>query len=292
MFMGKILVTGGSGFIGKHLVEKLRKENEVVILDKRAGDIKKDLKEINEKDLEGIETVYHLAAEADVKSSAKKQFDDNILSTFVLLQRMKECRVREIVFTSSSTVYGEPSTIPTPESYGPLKPISIYGASKLSCEALISSFCYSYDMDSSIFRLANVIGKGCHGVIKDFIEKLRRDSTTLEILGNGKQKKSYLHIDDVIEGITLGRSKREDRVEIYNLGSDDWIEVKEIALIVSKAMGLNPELRFKDELNGRGWVGDVKTMLLDCSLIKEKGWRVRGSREAVELTVKELLGEA
>jgi len=291
MLMGKILVTGGSGFIGKHLVEKLRKENEVIVLDRRAGDIKKDLKEINERDLEGVETVYHLAAEADVKSSAEKQFDDNILSTFVLLQRMKECRVKEIVFTSSSTVYGEPSTIPTPESYGPLKPISLYGASKLSCEALISSFCYSHNVESSIFRLANVIGKDCHGVIKDFIEKLRRDSNTLEILGDGKQKKSYLHIDDAIEGIILGHSKREERVEIYNLGSDDWIEVKEIALIVSKAMALKPEFRFKDELNGRGWVGDVKTMLLDCSRIKGKGWRAENSREAVEKTVREIMDE-
>ncbi|MDY6986111.1 MAG: NAD-dependent epimerase/dehydratase family protein, partial [Candidatus Thermoplasmatota archaeon] len=246
--MEKVLVTGGMGFIGRHLVERLRKENEVIVLDRRGGDIKKDLMHISEKDLEGVRKVYHLAADADVKSSAEELFDGNILSTFVLLQRMKECNVKEIIFTSSSTVYGEPPVIPTPESYGPLKPISFYGASKLSCEAMISSFCSSYGMEASIFRLANVIGEGCHGVIKDFIEKLRKDPKALEILGDGKQKKSYLYIDDAIDGILSGHAGRESRVEIYNLGSDDWTEVTEIARIVAEAMKIKPELIFKSEL--------------------------------------------
>jgi len=289
--MDKVLVTGGLGFIGSHLVERLRKENEVIVLDRKGGDIKKELKDITEKDLGGVKTVYHLAAEADVKSEAQKHFDDNILSTFVLLQKMKVSGVKDLVFMSSSTVYGEPSVMPTPESYGPLKPISVYGASKLACEALISSFCYSYGMEASMFRLANVIGKGCHGVIRDFIEKLRKDPGALEILGDGKQRKSYLYIDDVIDGIFLGHSERESRVEVYNLGSDDWIEVTEIARIVAKAMRLDPEFEFKDTLGGRGWVGDVRTMLLDCSRMKEKGWRAENSRKAVERTVREILKE-
>lgn len=228
---------------------------------------------------------------ADVKAPAENHFDENVYSTFILLQKMREADVKKIIFTSSSTVYGEPPVVPTPESYGPLKPISMYGASKLACEAFISSFCFSYDMEASIFRLANVIGKGCHGVINDFIRKLNENPKELEILGDGKQRKSYLYVDDAINGILLGSEKRESRVEIYNLGSDDWTEVKEIAGIISKGMRLSPEFRFRNELNGRGWVGDVKTMLLDCSYIKSKGWRAENnSRESVERTAQELLG--
>jgi UDP-glucose 4-epimerase len=291
-----VMITGGSGFIGGHLIKKLQnKGEEVVILDKRehkgVKQIKKKLKAISREDLAGIDAVYHLAAEADVKAPAENHFDENVYSTFMLLQKMREAGVKEIIFTSSSTVYGEPPVVPTPESYGPLKPISMYGASKLACEAFISSFCFSYDMEASIFRLANVIGKGCHGVINDFIRKLNENPKELEILGDGKQRKSYLHVDDAINGILMGREKRESRVEIYNLGSDDWTEVKEIASIISKSMRLSPEFSFRNELNGRGWVGDVKTMLLDCSYIKSKGWRAeRNSRESVERTVQELLG--
>jgi UDP-glucose 4-epimerase len=289
------MVTGGLGFIGKHLVKRLRDEGEkVVILDRREGHeshIRKEIKDVSMKDLEGIECVYHLAAEVDIRACAEKHFEENIYSTFVLLKRMRESGVKEMAFASSSTVYGEPSVVPTPESYGPLKPISVYGASKLSCEAMISSFCFSYDMEASIFRLANVIGKGCHGVINDFIEKLRKNQEELEILGDGKQKKSYLYVNDAISGIVLGHEKRKSEVEIYNLGSDDWLEVKDIAAMVSGAMELTPRLSFRDELKGRGWVGDIKTMLLDCSYIKKKGWRARSSsREAVELTVREFLG--
>ena len=291
-----VMVTGGSGFIGGHLIKKLQdKGEEVVILDKReckgVKQIKKKLKDISREDLAGIDAVYHLVAEADVKAPAENHFDENVYSTFILLQKMREAGVKEIVFTSSSTVYGEPPMVPTPESYGPLKPISMYGASKLACEAFISSFCFSYDMEASIFRLANVIGKGCHGVINDFIRKLNENPKELEILGDGKQRKSYLYVDDAINGILLGSEKRGSRVEIYNLGSDDWTEVKEIARIISESMRLNPEFRFRNELNGRGWVGDVKTMLLDCSYIKSKGWRAENnSRESVERTVQELLG--
>jgi len=291
-----VMVTGGSGFIGGHLIKKLQdRGEEVVILDKRehkgVKQIKKKLKDISREDLAGIDAVYHLAAEADVKAPAENHFDENVYSTFILLQKMREADVKEIIFTSSSTVYGEPPVVPTPESYGPLKPISMYGASKLACEAFISSFCFSYDMEASIFRLANVIGKGCHGVINDFIRKLNENPKELEILGDGKQRKSYLYVDDAINGILLGSEKRESRVEIYNLGSDDWTEVKEIAGIISKGMRLSPEFRFRNELNGRGWVGDVKTMLLDCSYIKSKGWRAENnSRESVERTAQELLG--
>jgi len=291
-----VMVTGGSGFIGGHLVKRLQDEGkEVVLLDRReckgTRQVKKELKDIRKEDLKGIETVYHLAAEADVKARAENHFDENVYSTFILLQKMREADVKKIIFTSSSTVYGEPPVVPTPESYGPLKPISMYGASKLACEAFISSFCFSYDMEASIFRLANVIGKGCHGVINDFIRKLNENPKELEILGDGKQRKSYLYVDDAINGILLGSEKRESRVEIYNLGSDDWTEVKEIAGIISKGMRLSPEFRFRNELNGRGWVGDVKTMLLDCSYIKSKGWRAENnSRESVERTAQELLG--
>ena len=203
---------------------------------------------------------------------------------------MVEKGVKKMVFTSSSTVYGEAERMPTPETYGPLKPISPYGGSKLACEALISSFCYSYDIQAVIFRMANVIGRDGHGVIKDFIEKLRANDKELEILGNGKQRKSYLHIEDAIEGILTGCREAKNRVEIYNLGSDDWTEVIDIADMVAEEMGIKPEYRFNNELEGRGWVGDVKLMLLDCALLKSRGWKAKyNSREAVKKVIKEIL---
>ena len=294
----KIFITGGLGFVGKHLADKMAEDGyDVVIFDKKEKKdpfkinfMRGDLREIETINLEGVDTVIHLAAEADVKSRSDLHYENNIQGTYNLLKKMVEKGVKKMVFTSSSTVYGEAEKMPTPETYGPLKPISPYGASKLACEALISSFCYSYGMQAIIFRMANVIGRDGHGVIKDFIEKLKVNDKELEILGNGKQRKSYLHIEDAIEGILTGCKEAKANVEIYNLGSDDWTEVIDIADMVADEMGIKPEYRFNNELDGRGWVGDVKLMLLDCTLLKSRGWKPKyNSREAVKKVIKEML---
>ncbi len=212
---------------------------------------------------------------------------------------MRNSDVEYLVFTSSSTVYGDAEVIPTPESYGPpLKPISVYGGAKLAAEAIISGYSHIFGFRALSFRLANIIGKRSnHGVIYDFINKLRKNPNELEILGDGTQRKSYLHVSDTVEGILRifeHFRKSGETYDVYNLGNDDWITVKEIAEIVSEEMGLNPKFRFTGGGvdGGRGgWKGgDVKLMLLDIGKAKSAGWKPKmNSYEAVRRTVKELL---
>jgi len=197
-----------------------------------------------------------------------------------------------LIFTSTSTVYGEPTKIPTPEDYAPLKPISTYGASKLACEALISAYAYTYDFKAIIIRLANIIGpRSKHGVIYDFIQKLNKNPTQLEILGDGTQSKSYLYVSDCIEAMLLGLEKSTEPVEIYNVGSEDQVDVKTIAQIIIEEMGLkNVKLTFTGGVDGgRGWKGDVKNMLLDIDKIKALGWKPKhNTQQATTETIKEL----
>lgn len=262
----RILVTGGVGFIGSHLVERLTDlGSNLVVLDKSAPRREsfqvhhnRSSVEFHQVDLltdslndyfDGIEEVWHLAANPDVRvalENTKLDLEQNILVTFRVLEAMKENQVKRILFTSTSTVYGEADQIPTPENYGPSTPISFYGATKLACEALISAYCHTFDMRTVIFRLANVIGpRSTHGVIHDFLQKLRKNPGELEILGDGSQKKSYLYIEDCIDAMLLAaRASRIQGVNIYNIGSEDWITVKEIARILCKQMDLRPELKF------------------------------------------------
>jgi UDP-glucose 4-epimerase len=202
---------------------------------------------------------------------------------------MRENRVKRIVFTSTSTVYGEANQIPTPESYGPPTPISFYGATKLACEALISAYCHTFGLRAVIFRLANVIGpRSTHGVIHDFLQKLRKDPDKLEILGDGRQRKSYLYINDCIDAMLLAaRQDRKKGLDIYNIGSEDWITVKEIARILCKQAGLRPEFKFAG--GRRGWKGDVPLMRLDIRRIKSLGWTpMYTSKGSVEIAIQNL----
>ena len=210
---------------------------------------------------------------------------------------MRINNIKFLVFASSSTVYGDASRLPTPEDYAPLEPISVYGASKLACEALISGYAHTFKIRSLVLRYANIIGSRLrHGVIYDFIMKLRNNPDVLEILGDGTQRKSYLHISDAVNATMhlFNTFRANDKLfDVYNVGNEDWITVREIADIVSRVMGLNPEYRFTGGVEGgRGWVGDVKYMLLDISKLKSTGWKPRlSSREAVERTAKELIAE-
>ena len=310
--MEDILVTGGCGFIGSHLVDRLMADgNNVCVVDNLStGDfknlfrwrdsptfrfIKDDLQKATFDIPEDCGIVYHFAANPDVRVGSLNpltHFQQNLLGTFGLLEAVRKSKsVKLFVFASTSTVYGEPKIMPTPEDDGPLKPISTYGASKLGCEALISSYAYTFGFEAVVYRLANVIGKrSTHGVIYDLIQKLEKNPIELEILGDGSQTKSYLHISDCIDGIAVGVSHADDQVSILNVGSEDQINVMKIAELVCQGLGIdNVKYRMNPMTpDGRGWPGDVKLMNLDVSKLKSLGWRPKmNSREAVVRTIIE-----
>jgi UDP-glucose 4-epimerase len=303
-----IAVTGGAGFIGSHVVDKLIKKEEIIVIDNlssgkreflnpEAEFVKLDLARNDAIDvlievLKDVDEVWHLAANPDVRVGAvhpEKIYRNNVVSTYNLLEAMRRTGVNRLIFTSTSTVYGETCVIPTPEDH-PTHPVSIYGGSKLACEALIESYCHTFDMQVWIYRFANVIGKrSTHGVIYDFILKLKRNPDELEILGDGEQMKSYIYIDDCIDAMLTGL-RASERVNIFNIGSEDQIKVRKIAEIVSDEMNLNPKFRFTG--GKRGWKGDIPIMLLSIDKIKRLGWKPRySSEEAVRKAVKDLLVE-
>ena len=320
--MGKIkaVVTGGAGFLGSHLVDALMMNgHEVSVIDNLSSGsldnlkawlsrpgfsfVRGDLKERNgawRSVLRGADVVLHFAANPEVRISSTEpriHFDENVVATFNILEAARRADVNVFVFASSSTVYGDPEVIPTPEDH-PKRPISVYGASKLACEILIETYHRLYGIRTLALRYANIVGpRLTHGVIVDFIKKLRNNPRELEILGDGTQKKSYLHVSDAISA-TLHLLDLLLRgafsCDAFNVGSEDWLNVIEIANIVVEAMGL-PEVKYTFRPmtpDGRGWPGDVKLMLLDISKLRATGWKPSmGSREAVERTVEELLSE-
>jgi UDP-glucose 4-epimerase len=311
----KTLVTGGAGFIGSHLTEALLKKGySVSVLDNLSSGHRQNLSSIQhsydlnfiagdcrspsdiERALKNVDTVFHFAANPEVRldiADPKTCYEQNIEATYVLLQSIRRSNVKTIVFASSSTVYGEATIIPTPENYGPMKPISIYGASKLACEALISSYCYSFKKTGVIVRPANMIGpRSTHGVMLDFIRKLEKNPKELEILGDGTQTKSYLYIDDCIDAIMKAYESTQEPVEIYNVGSEDQTNVTEIAHTIINEMKLkNVKLKYTGGVDGgRGWIGDVKNMLLDISKLKKQGWKPKlTSQQAVRKTAEHLI---
>jgi UDP-glucose 4-epimerase len=226
-------------------------------------------------------------------------FDDNLLATHNLLEKIRKSRsCTKIIFTSTSTVYGEAKQIPTPEDYGQMLPISLYGASKLACESLISGYSHIFGFRSAILRLANIVGPfSHHGIIFDFVKKLHLDPYRLEVLGDGKQNKSYLYINDCIRAILLvyrhlDNNDRSNNIEVFNIGSEDKVDVFTIIHIIAQEIGIKDvEINCRRELNdGRGWPGDVKYMLLDTSKIKTLGWIAeQNSEEAIRRTVREIL---
>jgi UDP-glucose 4-epimerase len=248
--------------------------------------------------LEECKVVFHLAANPEVRIGVTDpgvHYRQNIYATFNVLEAARNADIETLVFTSSSSVYGEVTKIPTPEDYSPMKPISVYGASKLSCEALIVAYAQTYGFKALIYRLANIVGsRSIHGVVHDFTRKLRKDPRELEILGDGTQTKSYLHVEDCISAMLLGLENIEAPIEIFNVGSEDQIDVKTIAKIVFEEMGLeNVRVRFTGGVNGgRGWVGDVRNMLLETSRLKSRGWKPRhNSEQSIRLAVREMLSK-
>lgn len=315
--LGKILITGGAGFIGSHLSEKLiRNKNDVVILDNLSSGLESNLEicdkeenfELVVEDLENIgknssilkdvKTVFHIAAYPEVKTgyeTPELAYNENIKNTYLLLENIRKYKIERFVFASSSVVYGEPKIIPTPEDYGPLLPISVYGGSKLACEGLVSSYCHTYDIKGTIVRFANVIGsRSRHGVIWDFLKKLEKDKTKLEILGDGKQTKSYIHVEDCINAILFCLENSKNQVEVFNIGNKDQMDVSSIGSIICEILDLkNVEISTSGGTkDGRGWIGDIKNMQLDISKLTSLGWNPKlSSRSSVEKAVKEMIDE-
>jgi len=315
----KVVVTGGAGFIGSHLVDALAtRGDEVVVLDNLSSGSRDNLRfsstkagfnflEADLKDFEGwteafdkVKLVYHFAANPEVnvgETAPSVHFQENLFATFRLLEAMRKSKeTKNIVFASTSTIYGEASVLPTPEDYGPLLPISTYGASKLGCEVLLSSYAYTHKMRALILRLGNCLGsRARHGVVVDFVRKLKTDSKKLEILGDGTQKKSYIHVDDFVDATNLIRDhflSSHQRVDVYNLSSTDQVTVKRIAEIVAEEMGIRGlKMSFTGGVDGgRGWMGDVKQMHLSIEKLRRIGWKPKlNSEAAIREAAKELL---
>ncbi len=312
-----IVVTGCAGFIGSHLTDALLEMgNHVVGVDDLSAGRRAFLEEAEgypdfrfvQADLlrddlrpifKGADVVFHMAANPDVRSGAKdtlSHYQQNIEVTYRVLEAMRELGLKDLVFPSTSTVYGETTVIPTPEDYGPLIPISVYGATKLACEALICSYAHSFDMQAVILRFANVVGsRSTHNVLHDFVAKLRQDPSRLEILGAGPGTvKSYVHVDDCVRGMIIGAEYARNKVEMFNLGSADRLTVKEIADIVTEAMDLRG-VRYEwtgGVQGGRGWIGDVKSMLLSSDKLRSYGWDPSmNSFQAIKTAVREILAQ-
>lgn len=301
----KVLVTGGAGFIGSHLVEKLSLENEVVVFDNFSSGkreflegikceiVKGDIlnpKEI-ENALEGVDICYHIAADPDVKGSYEKpveNFEQDCRGTLNVLEACKKNNVKKLIFASSSVVYGN-AEMPTPET-APINPISNYGAAKASSENYLMSYSNLYGIKCLSLRYANIIGpKLTHGIIYDFYNKLKNDDKELEILGDGTQKKSYLHVKDCVDVTVFLAENMKDGFEAYNIGSEEQISVKEIADLIINELGLKVHYNFT---GGKiGWKGDVPKMLLSINKLKNLGWKPKHTiKESIKDTLNYLRG--
>lgn len=307
-----ILLTGGAGFIGSHLCDALigqghqltvvdnlvlgRKENIRHLVDVTGFTfIKEDL--LNKDSMKEIfqqgqfDMVYHLAANSDIQKGSKDPMVDYELTfntTFNILQLMRECGVKKLFFASTSAIYGETSDCLT-ENYGPLCPVSNYGAGKLASEAFISAFSSTYQIQTWITRFPNVVGERfTHGVIYDFIHKLQKNPEVLEVLGNGEQCKPYVYVKDLVEGILFVIQHSGERYNVYNLGSDTRTKVKEIAAMVIEEMGLKADIVYTG--GDRGWVGDVPEFRYDLSKVNTLGWSAKyDSNTSVRLAIQKAL---
>lgn len=310
--MKKFFITGGAGFIGSHMVDELIGQGRVTVFDnfssgkreyislhKESTDfrlVQGDLGDLEylKKTIKGHDVVFHFAANPDIaRSMLETDLDlrEGTILTYNVLEAMRVNGIREILYSSGSGVYGDVGTTATPEDFGPLLPISMYGASKLACEGMISAFSHLYDIQGWIFRFANVVGqRQTHGVGYDFIKKLSKNPGELEILGDGTQSKSYLHVRDVIEAMLYVHEKASNRINVFNVATDDYIDVTTIAKIAIEETGLKGvQLRYTG--GNRGWKGDVPKVRFNLSKIHKLGWRpLYTSAEAVRKSIQEMLG--
>jgi len=314
----KIFVSGGAGFIGSHLLRHLLREKnirEVVVFDNfssgqrshlpggpetsRIHVIESDLKDLDavKAGMKGCDVVYHLAANPDIAKAVTQPDIDFWEGTYLtqnILEGMRSAGARKIFYTSGSGVYGEDPSVSFREDYGPCLPISTYGASKLACEGLIASYCHMFGIRGRAFRFANVVGpRQTHGVGYDFIRRLKADPSRLRILGDGSQRKSYIHVDDVLKAIATVDAAATTWYDVFNVATEDYITVREIADLAVRVTGLEPgSVSYECTGGDRGWKGDVPIVRFDCSKIKALGWNShRTSAEAVSDAMKAMLEE-
>jgi len=304
----KAFVTGCAGFIGSHLTDRLLSDGcEVVGFDNFSSGQRRFLEralqsprfrlvEADLCDLEALQTamrgtdcVFHLAANADVRrgpEQPRKDLEQNTIVTHNVLESMRANGVRRIAFSSTGSVYGETTVFPTPEDAPFPVQTSLYGASKLACEGLICAYCESFDLQAWIFRFVSILGERySHGHVFDFYKQLRSDPSQLRVLGNGRQRKSYLHVQDCVDGMLVALSGSLERVNIFNLGVDSYCEVNHSIGWICTELDVKPTITYSG--GERGWVGDNPFIFLDTRRIRELGWRPRlnieqGVRQTVD----------
>jgi UDP-glucose 4-epimerase len=309
----RYFITGGAGFIGSHMADALAKENpeKITVYDNLSSGkeaflanhfgknyfqlVKADLLDFDRLNgaLADHDVVFHFASNPDIaKSMVQTDLDlyQGIIATYNVLEAMRRNGVKKIAYPSGSGVYGDVGTTETPENFGPLLPISMYGASKLGCEGLISAFCSMFDLQGWIFRFANVVGlRQTHGVGFDFTRGLRNNPKELRILGDGRQSKSYIHVTDVIHGMLFCMLHAGEKINLFNVATDDYIDVNAIASIVVEEMHLQ-NVRFSYTGGDRGWKGDVPIVRFNLDKIRSLGWQARySSAESMRKSIQELL---
>jgi UDP-glucose 4-epimerase len=305
--VGKVFVTGCAGFIGSNLVDRLLADgHDVVGYDNLSTGQRSflltasqcarfTLLEGDTLDLPllahamaGADTVFHLAANADVRFGTehpRKDLEQNTIATFNVLEAMRTNTIKRIAFSSTGSVYGEAETFPTPEHASFPAQTSLYGASKLAGEALISAYCEGFGLQSFIFRFVSILGERyTHGHVVDFYKQLRQDPTRLRVLGNGKQRKSYLYVQDCIDAMLLALERSNGKVNIFNLGVEDHCEVDHSIRWICDTLGVKPRIEYTG--GDRGWIGDNPFIFLDIKKIRSLGWSPKLSiRESVVKTV-------
>jgi UDP-glucose 4-epimerase len=314
----RVFVSGGAGFIGSHLIRSILDSDGIerviifdnftsgqrsyiagVARDPRVEVVEADLKNLSAVTaaMEHCDTVFHLAANPDIARAVTQPDIDFWEGTYLtqnVLEAMRVNRVAKILYTSGSGVYGENPDVAFTEDYGPCLPISTYGASKMACEGLIASYCHMFGMVGRAFRFANVVGpRQTHGVGYDFIRRLKAEPGRLLILGDGTQRKSYIHVDDVLGAIRVVDQRATGQYEVFNVATEDYITVREIADLARQVSGLTPgKTRYEFTGGDRGWKGDVPVVRFDCTKIKALGWEARRtSTEAVTDAMKAMLAE-
>jgi UDP-glucose 4-epimerase len=289
----KCFVTGAAGFIASNLVDRLLADGHSVVgydnfvTGQRRfieGALKSPNYRLVEADLlnteavgaaiAGCDMVFHLAANADVRFGTHHPFKDieqNLIATYNVLEAMRANGIKKIAFSSTGSVYGEAKVIPTPEDAPFPVQTSLYGNSKVAAEGLIASYCEGFGFQGFIFRFVSILGERyTHGHVFDFYQKLLADPTKLEVLGNGKQRKSYLYVQDCIDAVLLAVARAPDRVNIFNLGQDEYCEVNQSIGYICERLQLKPRLDYTG--GERGWIGDNPFIFLDCSRIRALGW--------------------
>ena len=310
----RVFVTGAAGFIGSNMVDRLlsaghrvvgfdnlstgqRRFLESATLHPQFTFLQDDLldrKSLTEA-MEGAELVVHLAANADVRFGTehpRRDLDQNTIATWNVLEAMRELGCERIVFSSTASVYGEPEIFPTPETCPFPVQTSFYGASKPAAEGLIQAYCEGFGLQSYIFRFVSILGgRYTHGHVFDFYQQLSEHPEHLHVLGNGHQRKSYLYVQDCIDAILTAVDRVDGKVNIFNLGADEYCEVNDSIGWICDYLGLNPKLTYGG--GERGWIGDSPFILLDCSRMRALGWRPRLTiKEAVLATIQFVSSDA